>query len=49
MVASTGLCLAAGRFGIAPTVKNGASAGLKLADRGTAGMMTGDPAGGLRP
>jgi photosystem I subunit 10 len=48
MVASTGLCLAAGRFGIAPTARNGASAGLKLSDRGaagSAGVATGDPAG----
>ncbi len=45
MVASTTLCLAAGRFGLAPTVKNSASAGLKLSDKGTAGLMTNDPSG----
>lgn len=45
MVASTTLFLAAGRFGLAPTVKKGASAGLKLQDRGTMGLITNDPSG----
>ena len=46
MVASTGLSLAAGRFGLAPTVKNGTNAGLKLSERSSsAGLLSGDPAG----
>jgi photosystem I subunit 10 len=45
MVASTTLCLAAGRFGLAPTVKRGTNAGLKLSERPqSAGMLSGDPA-----
>ncbi|KAI8467095.1 MAG: photosystem I reaction center subunit psaK, chloroplast precursor [Monoraphidium minutum] len=46
MVASVGLCLAAGRFGLAPTVKRGTTAGLKLVDRSnSAGVMSNDPSG----
>jgi len=48
MVATTGLSLAAGRFGLFPTARRGASAGMKLSDRGaagSAGVATGDPAG----
>lgn len=46
MVASTGLCLAAGKFGLAPTVKQGTTAGLKLVDRpNSAGIMSNDPSG----
>ncbi|KIZ03547.1 Photosystem I reaction center subunit psaK, chloroplastic [Monoraphidium neglectum] len=46
MVASTGLTLAAGRFGLAPTVKQGTTAGLKLVNRGnSAGIISNDPAG----
>merc|ERR1711998_424280 len=44
MVASTTLCLAAGRFGLAPTVAKRASAGLKLSPVDT-DMKSGDPAG----
>eukprot|EP01025_Chloroclados_australasicus_P061684 TRINITY_DN810_c0_g1_i1.p3 TRINITY_DN810_c0_g1~~TRINITY_DN810_c0_g1_i1.p3 ORF type:complete len:118 (-),score=10.40 TRINITY_DN810_c0_g1_i1:316-669(-) len=44
MVASTALCLAAGRFGLAPTVNKGTTAGLKLVDR-DGGVKSGDPAG----
>jgi hypothetical protein len=48
MVASTTACLAASRFGLAPSVKKVASAGLKLSDRpaGAVGLMSNDPAGG---
>lgn len=49
MVATTGLSLAAGRFGLFPTARRGAlEPGLKLSDRGaagSAGVATGDPAG----
>ena len=46
MVASTGLMLAAGRFGLAPSVKNGTTAGLKLVERpNAAGVMSNDPSG----
>ena len=46
MVASTTAFLAAGRFGLAPTVKNGTNAGLKLSERAQgAGLLSGDPAG----
>jgi photosystem I reaction center PsaK len=44
MVASTAACLAAGRFGLAPTVNKAASAGLKL-QQVDSGLKTGDPAG----
>jgi photosystem I subunit X len=44
MVASTGACLAAARFGLAPSVKKQASAGLKLSDKDSI-LVTGDPAG----
>nr|6IGZ_K Chain K, PsaK [Bryopsis corticulans] len=44
MVASTGLCLAAGRFGLAPTVNKFATSGLNLVDK-PLGLKTGDPAG----
>jgi photosystem I subunit 10 len=48
MVAATGLTLAAGRFGLAPTVKQGTTAGLKLVDRSNAaGIISNDPAGAL--
>jgi len=47
MVLSTGLVLAAGRFGLAPTVRKQATAGLKLVDsnKQAAGVLTRDPAG----
>lgn len=45
MVLSTTLCLAAGRFGIAPTSTRHVSAGLKLYDDKSAGLMSGDPSG----
>ena len=46
MVTSVGLTLAAGRFGLAPTVKRGTTAGLKLVDRSNAaGVMSNDPSG----
>jgi photosystem I subunit 10 len=46
MVASTGLTLAAGRFGLAPTVAKGTTAGLKLIPRSNAsGIMSNDPSG----
>jgi photosystem I reaction center PsaK len=46
MVASTGLVLAAGRFGLAPTVARGTTAGLKLVDRSNAaGVISNDPSG----
>lgn len=44
MITSTGLCLAAARFGLAPSAKKVASAGLKLTDR-PVDLMTNDPAG----
>ncbi|GAX82399.1 hypothetical protein CEUSTIGMA_g9827.t1 [Chlamydomonas eustigma] len=44
MVASTGLCLAAARFGLAPSAKNGASANLKLSER-PVDLMSSDPSG----
>lgn len=44
MIASTGGCLAAARFGLAPSVKKVASAGLKLSER-EVNQVTGDPAG----
>jgi photosystem I reaction center PsaK len=43
MIASTGSCLAAARFGLAPSVKKVAQP-LKLTDREVT-MTTGDPAG----
>ncbi len=42
---STTLFLTAGRFGLAPTVKKRATAGLQLVDTDNAGLITGDPAG----
>ena len=44
MVASTGLILAAGRFGLAPSANRLASAGLKLTEK-KQGQLSGDPAG----
>jgi photosystem I reaction center PsaK len=44
MVASTGLILAAGRFGLAPSANRTASAGLKLTES-KQGQLSGDPAG----
>ena len=44
MVTSTTLCLAAARFGLAPSAKKVASAGLKLTDRNV-DLLTNDPAG----
>ncbi len=44
MVTSTTLCLAAARFGLAPSAKKIASAGLKLSDRNV-DLLTNDPAG----
>lgn len=49
MVASTATFLAAGRFGVAPTVKRGTDAGLRLSDRpNAAGLLTNDPSGAWR-
>lgn len=48
MVTSTTAFLVAGRFGLAPTVKQQATSGLRLVDNGTKGLSTGDPAGKLR-
>lgn len=45
MILSTGLTLAAGRFGLAPTANRNASAGLKLSDNKAAGLFSNDPAG----
>ncbi|KIY99272.1 Photosystem I reaction center subunit psaK [Monoraphidium neglectum] len=46
MVASTGLTLAAGRLGLAPTVKRGTTAGLKFVERpNAAGIISNDPGG----
>lgn len=46
MVTMTGLSLAAGRFGLAPTVKKGTTAGLKMVDRSnSSGVMSNDPSG----
>ncbi|GIL46266.1 hypothetical protein Vafri_3282 [Volvox africanus] len=46
MVASTGACLAAARFGLAPSVKKQATAGLKLVEgKNAAGVISNDPAG----
>ncbi|KXZ51959.1 hypothetical protein GPECTOR_11g82 [Gonium pectorale] len=46
MVASTGATLAAARFGLAPTVKKQATAGLKLVEgKNAAGVISNDPAG----
>jgi photosystem I reaction center PsaK len=44
MVASTTLFLAAGRFGLAPTVNRATSAGLKFQDR-EGGVKSADPSG----
>ena len=44
MVTSTGLCLAASRFGLAPSAKKIASASLKLSDR-SVDLQSSDPAG----
>ena len=45
MVVSTTAFLVAGRFGLAPTVKQQATSGLRLVDNGTKGLSTGDPSG----
>lgn len=45
MILSTALPLIAGRFGLAPTATRNASAGLKLAENKSAGLMSNDPAG----
>lgn len=45
MVVSTTAFLVAGRFGLAPTLKQQATSGLRLVDNGTKGLSTGDPAG----
>ena len=46
VVGTTFAFLAAGRFGLAPTAKRGATPGLKLVeDPDAAGLKTGDPAG----
>lgn len=42
---STVAFLVAGRFGLAPTLRNQATSGLRLVDNGTKGLSTGDPAG----
>ena len=44
MVASTTAFLTAGRFGLAPTVNKGTTAGLKLVDK-DGGVKSGDPGG----
>eukprot|EP00355_Strombidium_rassoulzadegani_P000664 CAMPEP_0168614084 /NCGR_PEP_ID=MMETSP0449_2-20121227/3788_1 /TAXON_ID=1082188 /ORGANISM="Strombidium rassoulzadegani, Strain ras09" /LENGTH=122 /DNA_ID=CAMNT_0008654745 /DNA_START=75 /DNA_END=443 /DNA_ORIENTATION=- len=44
MVASTTLCLVAGRFGLAPTTNRAASAGLKLSEV-PSGLKSNDPSG----
>ena len=44
MVTSIGLCLAASRFGLAPSVKKVAAPSLKLSDRNM-DLVTNDPAG----
>jgi hypothetical protein len=44
MVASTTAFLAAGRFGLAPTVNRATTAGLKFTDR-EGGVKSADPAG----
>lgn len=44
MVVSTATFLAAGRFGLAPTVNRSTSAGLKFQEV-DAGLASGDPAG----
>eukprot|EP00873_Tetraselmis_striata_P014189 jgi/Tetstr1/434453/TSEL_023553.t1 len=44
MVTSTTLCLVAGRFGLAPTTKKAASAGLKLSEV-PSDLKSNDPAG----
>ncbi len=49
MVTSVTAFLVAGRFGLAPTVKQQATSGLRLVDNGTKGLSTGDPAGRLMP
>jgi photosystem I subunit 10 len=46
MVASTATFLAAGKFGLAPTVKRGTDAGCRLQDRPNAvGLISNDPSG----
>jgi photosystem I subunit 10 len=46
MVASTATFLAAGKFGLAPTVKRGTDAACKLQDRtNAAGLISNDPTG----
>uniref|UniRef100_UPI003003A719 Photosystem I reaction center subunit X psaK n=1 Tax=Coelastrella TaxID=75800 RepID=UPI003003A719 len=46
MVASTAAFLAAGKFGLAPTVKRGTDAACKLVDRpNAAGLISNDPSG----
>jgi photosystem I subunit 10 len=46
MVASTTAFLAAGKFGLAPTVKRGTDAACKLQDRpNAAGLISNDPTG----
>jgi photosystem I reaction center PsaK len=46
MVASTTAFLAAGKFGLAPTVKRGTDAACKLQDRpNAAGLISNDPSG----
>jgi hypothetical protein len=46
MIASTTAFLAAGKFGLAPTVKNGTNAACKLQPRANAaGLITNDPSG----
>ena len=44
MIASTATFLAAGRFGLAPTVNRSTSAGLKFQEVDS-GLASGDPAG----
>lgn len=46
MIATTTATLSAARFGLAPTAKKSATAGLKLVDnKNAAGVLTGDPGG----
>lgn len=49
MILSTGLCLAAGRFGLAPTANRHTTAGLKLYEDKSAGVLSNDPAGKHQP
>ncbi len=45
MTTSTALVLIAGRFGLAPTANRHTTAGLKLYEDKSAGIISNDPAG----